>query len=545
LKNSSGENTSGTAAAGPAWWPQHWPIIVVLAVGLALRAGYILSMREHPMFEPLMPGYDMTVFHEWAKRIAAGELVPDRAFYQAPLYPYLLGAFYAAAGANVLAAKLAQALAGTLSLWLVYLLGRRVFASRAAGLWAAALMALTPIFPFYEGCFLRVTLVTLLNLAFLWSLAAFGELRPGAGAALSGALLGLAALARANVLVMLPVGLLWVWSKSRKQGLRIQALAPALFLLATLAVISPAIIHNRLAGGTWVPVSTNAAENWKIGNSYDSDGGFCYPEKGRIPVLSTDFLRLQLIKLGKLVSDYEEPNNLNFYLMRRDNRILEIPLLSWGFFLAFGLAGIFLSRGRRRQLFPLYAYLVLYGLSLAAFFITSRFRVPLWPVLILFSGFTFSQAVEALRGKKPAKAAAVLAFPALLCFALLHSSPTTIQVRYFDNLIMAYQKSGDTTGEIKTLRAKLKSYPDDPPALLRLAHYLQLEGKTEQVQAIVKKVLAADPDVPEVLRAAGFLEVRMGNRGRAAEIFRHYLELNPQDADSALIRSIVAGERSR
>ena len=91
-------------------------------------------------------------------------------------------------------------------------------------------------------------------------------------------------------------------------------------------------------------VSTNAAENWKIGNSYDSTGGFCYPEKGLIPVLSKDFLILQLKKFGKIVSDYEEPNNINFYLLRRDNLILRLPLLSWGFFLAFGLAG-FLFHG--------------------------------------------------------------------------------------------------------------------------------------------------------------------------------------------------------
>jgi len=358
-------------------------------------------------------------------------------------------------------------------------------------------------------------------------------------------ILGLAALARANVLVLIPVGLVWIWRKSRKQGLENKALAPAAFLLATLLVVSPTIVHNRLSGGKWALVSTNAAENWRIGNSYDSTGGFCYPEKGLIPVLSNDFLRLQLKKFGKLVSDYEEPNNLNFYLLRRDNLILKMPLLSWGFFLAFGLAGFFISWSRRRQLFPVYGYLVLYGLSIVAFFVTSRFRVPLWPVLILFSGYTFSRVVEAVRRKKTVYAVVALAAPLVLYFGLVHAAPGTIQPYYFDNMILLYQELGDTRGEIESLRDKLESYPDDPAALLSLAHYMQMEGRAAEALEMVKKVLATYPDLPIALRAAGFLELKLGNRDRAAEFFRHYLELKPRDPDSLLIRSLIAGERSQ
>jgi Dolichyl-phosphate-mannose-protein mannosyltransferase len=521
----------------------HWPLFMILAVGLALRVAYILSMRSHPMFEPLLPVYDMTVFHEWAKRIASGELIPEGPFYQAPLYPYFLGAVYAVAGPNVLIAKLLQALTGTASLWLVYLLGRRLFDSRAAGLWAASLMAVTPVFPFYEGFFLRVTLVTFLNLAFLWSLARFDGLRLGAGAALSGALLGLAALARANILVMLPVALAWTWSKSRKPGLVLKARAPALFLLATMLVISPATIHNRLSGGGWALVSTNAAENWQVGNSYDSSGGFCYPEKGLIPVLSMDFFKLQSRKLGMLVSDYEEPNNLNYYLLKKDNLIQGLPLLSWGFFMIFGLTGFLLSWSRRRQLFPIYGYLVLYGLSLVAFFVTSRFRVPLWPALILPSGYALSRVVEAFRNKRMVYATLALAVPLMIYIGPVRAAPRKVQVHYFDNQILLCQRLGDTRGERETLEAKLEQYPDDPPALLRMAHYMQLERRDGEVRKILEKVLSENPDKPEVLRAAGFLELRMGNRKRSADIFERYLELNPQDPDSALIHSIVAGER--
>ncbi|MEA2063696.1 MAG: tetratricopeptide repeat protein [Gemmatimonadota bacterium] len=525
-------------------WQEHWPVLLILAAGLVLRVGYIWSMRGHVMFEPLLPGYDMTGFHEWAMRISSGDLGQGKPYYQAPLYPHLLGILYALAGPDILLAKLLQACLGTASLWLVYTLGRDLF-GRGAGLWAAGLMACTPIFPFYEGFFLRVTLVTFLNLLFLRSLVADNDHSPGgAGAALSGALLGLAALARANILVMLPVGMIVFWCKSRQQGLALKALAPALFVLATMLVISPVTLHNRFSGGTWTLVSTNAAENYRIGNSYDSTGGFCYPEKTLAPVLSRDFLSLQVKKIRHLVSDYEQPNNLNFYHFMRYNRLLRLPLLSWGFFLAFGLAGIVISRRRGRQLFPLYAYLVLYGLTLAAFFVTSRFRAPLWPVLIIFSGCAFSSLAGQVRKGKYFPALVMFAAPCLLCLGLVLANDRTITERFFDNMIMVCQARGDTAGEVAELKAKLAAYPEDAPALLRMAHYVQLEGHPLEAIEMVERVLAADPDLPVALRIAGFMELSLGNPSRAKDYFTRYLALVPKAPDSERIKSILSGERT-
>ena len=75
MKRLSANRTSDVAfAEDSAWWRKHRLIFVVLVVGLVLRLGYIWSMRHHPMFEPVLPGYDMTVFHEWAGRIPAGNL---------------------------------------------------------------------------------------------------------------------------------------------------------------------------------------------------------------------------------------------------------------------------------------------------------------------------------------------------------------------------------------------------------------------------------------------------------------------------------------
>ncbi|HUU29172.1 MAG TPA: tetratricopeptide repeat protein [archaeon] len=518
----------------------HWPGLIVLAAALVFRVTYILSFRGSAMFEPILPGYDMTVFHNWAMRIAQGQLTYDSAFYQAPLYPYLLGAVYALAGPSVLAATLLQAVLGTLSVGLVYILACKLF-SRSTALWAAALMAFTPIFPFYEGFFLRATLVTFLNLLILAALISFNPKRAFAWAAGCGVLLGIDALARSNTLIILPLGMFWIWRQLEGHPRARRAGAVSVFFIMTFLAVSPATLHNILVGHQWALVSTNMQENWRIGNSYDSTGGFCYPKEGEVPILSPDLVRLWWKKFLKLASDYEEPNNLNFYHFRRYYSVLRLPVLSWGFFLAFALAGVVLSWPRRRQLFPLYGYFVLYGATLVAFFVLSRLRVPLWPVLIILTGHTFSRVFEDLRRKKVLVPALALILPSTLALVLVRSAPKVIQPQYFDNMVLVYEKLGDARGIIEELNDKLGLYPNDPAALWKLAYYLQNEGKKEAALENLEKLLALYPEEPQVLRAAGLLELELGRRNRAEEHLRRYLELYPQAPDSLRIREIISG----
>lgn len=319
----------------------------------------------------------------------------------------------------------------------------------------------------------------------------------------------------------------------------------ALFLLVTLAVISPATLHNRLSGGRWVLVSDNMTQNWRVGNSYDSTGGYWNPEKELMPVFSKNFFRLQAKKLGMLLSDYEEPNNVNFYHFRRYNRLLQLPLLSWGFFLAFGLAGMALSRRSRRQLFPLYGYLVFYGLSLAAFFITSRFRLPLYPVMIIFSGHAFAWAVGKLRRQRWAKAASVLIVSSAIWAVMAATSKKTIQAQYFDNMVLLYERLGDVGGAIDELRAKLRWYPDDAAAALRLAYYLHGEARSAEALEVMESFLAAHAEEARILRATGLLEWELGHRDRAVEYLGRYLAARPNAPDSAEVDSLINFQKKR
>ena len=406
-------------------------------------------------------------------------------------------------------------------------------------------MAFTPIFPFYEGFLLRATLVTFLNLAFLLALFSFNPRRPYHWATLCGLLLGIAALGRANILVILPVGLVWIWRQLGAECKKKRIQVVSLFLLCTFLAVSPATLHNILRGGRWALVSANLEENWRIGNSYDSTGGFWNPTGEPVPLFSRAFLRLQLKKLGKLISDYEEPNNVNFYHFRRFNKFLRLPFLSWGFFFSFGLAGIILTWPRRRQLFPLHGYLLLYSASLVAFFITSRFRLPLWPVLILFTASAFSWSVEKLRSKKYLQSTFAFLFPSILALFLVCGSEKVIQAQYFDNMVLVYDKLGDNQGALQELQHKRRLYPDDPSSLWKMAYYLQRDGRRKEALDVLENLLTDFPDEPLLLRAAGLLEYELGRPERGAGYLRRYLELEPQAADSAKVAELISSREQR
>jgi hypothetical protein len=87
--------------------------VSIFAVAFAVRLLHVMQIRSAPFFTVLMGdshGYD-----EWAQRIAGGEWLGREVFYQAPLYPYLLGSIYAIAGRHLLLVRIVQIVIGSAS----------------------------------------------------------------------------------------------------------------------------------------------------------------------------------------------------------------------------------------------------------------------------------------------------------------------------------------------------------------------------------------------------------------------------------------------
>ena len=134
-------------------------------IALTVRLVYIWQIRQSPFFDVLMG--DARRYDAWAMQIASGDWIGQDVFYQAPLYPYFLGALYAIAGHSLLLARVCQAVIGTAACVLLALAARRLYSERA-GLIAGLGLALYAPAIFSDGLLQKSVLDVLFVCLVLW-----------------------------------------------------------------------------------------------------------------------------------------------------------------------------------------------------------------------------------------------------------------------------------------------------------------------------------------------------------------------------------------
>ena len=243
----------------------------VFVLSLAIRVAYIFQIETSPLFAH--PPVDGLTYVEHAQDLASGNWLGQgrEAFWQPPLYPYVLGLLYALSpDLFFYAVRFLQALCGALLCVLTWSLGRQLF-NTAVGAAAACAAALYGPLIFFDGEILPATLGTFLNMAGL-TLLLRALRRPSflrfAGA---GLVFGLAVLTVATVLSFALGAAIYVCYAIRKQNrpLLEQLRLPSTFLLGLLLAIAPVTLRNYAIGGDAVLISANAGINFYLGNNPD------------------------------------------------------------------------------------------------------------------------------------------------------------------------------------------------------------------------------------------------------------------------------------
>jgi tetratricopeptide (TPR) repeat protein len=508
---------------------------LVFFLALSVRLFYLAEISHSPFFS--FPLIDAETYFETARTVAGGDWLGDPyAFWQPPLYPYLLGLAFALLGENHFRLHLLHFLLGAVNCVLLYMLGRRVFAEGVAR--AAALIAcLYGPFLYFEGEYLPPVLLVFLTLLLLLALFRAGEKPRTRTWFLPGFLLGLAATARPDVLLFMPLAWAWLmerWWGQRKVGatgwspLRLAG-ATGLFLIGLLLPILPVALRNWQVERVLVPISTNGGLNFYIGNNPDYDGlvamrpGYAWLDLNQVPFLHKEassaersgyfyrrswhwirhspgeWLRLLARKTGMYWNGHEFVRNLNFYAFRQYSRLLSVLLWEHGLDFPFGLVsplgllGLVLAL---REFRPKVGLLILFALassfSVILFFIASRYRIPLVPVLLLFA----VQAVVEL-GRRARQRQYRRLVPALL--ALLG--------------LVFWLNRGDYR--------RLEYNPAEE--LYWLSRAAAKQGELSQAWQYLIQVLAQDPLHLEARMQMGFLALESGDLIEAERDFRAVL----------------------
>ena len=182
-------------------------LVAVAALAFVVKVIYVFESAQSLQIRILiMDGHH---YEQTARSILGGEILRREAFFMGPLYSYFLAAVYAVFGRDFTIVRLIQAAGGTLTVVVTYFLGRRLFRP-SIGFVGAVLLVLYGATTFYETQMLMMWMGALLNLTALLLLVRIEPDARWRAYLLPGFVLGISALARANILVFLPVALLWI-----------------------------------------------------------------------------------------------------------------------------------------------------------------------------------------------------------------------------------------------------------------------------------------------------------------------------------------------
>ena len=463
------------------------PLVAILVLAGTVRVAYLICYLRSPLsnVEEAFTDSDMHTFSQWARRIAAGDVLcrdtyhpytswmepiaPRETFerwwggrhvyHQAPLYAYLLAISYAVTDSKV-PMLLFQILLSVASVALVYFVGRRLL-DRTAGLCAALIVSLFAPAIVLDSMLLRASTISfsgILTVAtFLWLRDRLSARRGLA----AGLVLGAGILLKPTwVLLAVACPAILLLSGARRMWKR---WLPAL-IGGIVLCLAPVIARNGAVGAPLLSLSTRGAETAFQANNRYADPGFfqiappklyadsmekaqgsvfrslaiaiaTWPQSGPLRW----WLSHEWRKLWCIFQDFEHANNTNFYYYRELMPLLHyFPTFGWMAGLA--LVGIvplaIYSRDRRGAILLGAAALVLTAGTLLSF-AHGRYRVPLAVLLAVPAGGTLSLLISWARQGPIWRAGSALVVAAALSLASFTIAPSRVTFHGDEHLILS------------------------------------------------------------------------------------------------------------
>ncbi len=541
----------------------------VLLLALAVRLVYLAHSAANPFFAA--PVVDAHSYMAQARQLAEGSWVGDKPFWQPPLYPYFLASIYAVSGDLLWTPRCIQLLLGAASAALVFALGRQVFGTRV-GLLAGGMACLYGPSIYFEGELLPTALAVFLNLLLLFIL-----LQPGRGwgqALAAGLVQGLAIIAVPNAAGLAFCAGLWYW-KSAERAVRGKLAWCLLFAAAASAVVGAVTARNWVVSGEFIPLSWNGGVNFYLGNhpeydrlvairpgpawealmeqpvaaghvGYADRSAYFYRQAGDwIARAPGDFVRLLGYKAFLLVRGEEIKRNQDVYFARTYSWLLGVLLWKIHHFaVPFGLlgplaaVGMVLAWRRRPQAGLLLLCTGAYSASLLLFFVTSRYRLPLVPLLLPFAGYALVWLVQQGRASQwrlLGSGVVVVVLLAMVSNAGLRPADPLADAEIHFELGRVQAQQGQYAAAVRSFGTAVQLDPNYLRARHNLGAALAAMRRYREAEAVYQRALAQAPDDQGLhLNLAALYRAT----GRYEQAVEHYRRVLATKADAAVFLSL-------
>ncbi len=532
-----------------------WPLLVA-ALAVVVRWIYLFELSLEPGFT--VPMVDERWHWEWAHDIIENSFWGEGAWFRAPLYPYFLAVLVWITDSTMFWVKFLQVLLCGGTAFFIYRLGENLFHSRV-GLLAGIIYAFYGTMLYYETMLLIPSLFLFFIVWGMFRLVAYKHSVSIKTWLLTGIIFGLAAISRPNILLVIPLLMLWmILALARGREIIARIKRPLVLGLGLALAVAPVTIRNAIVTGEFILISSQGGVNLYLGNNPVANGltmlmpevdltenlgwskfmpatkAAAQREAGRqmseaelssfwtgkaidfVIEHPDQFLELVFKKSVYLISGYENSDNHDIYYER--NKSILYSLLLWDFGLKFPygllfpftLAGIILYRREWRKLLPVYVFLIGYIPTIVLFLVTARHRLPFVPFMIIIAAAGILKLIYLIKTRRLNRARTPLVI--MLVVALIFN------FRYFDlkgvgsnefqihfNAGIKYEHLGDyKRAEQEYLKAD-QVYPFSPSLMTNLGHAQYQQGKLREAAHNYARALDRDPRYHRAYNNLGLL----------------------------------------
>ncbi len=542
--------------------------VYIFLLALGVRLLFLHQWSQTPYASELLS--DAKYFDEWAVRIAGGEWLQGRVFYQSPVYAYFLAAVYKIFGHQLIAVQLIQVLVGSVSAVLFCALGTLVFGP-AAGLVSGILAALYKPFIFYDIMILKSTWDILFSFFFLICAIRTHQNQKKSDAFLAGLFFGVSVLLRGNMILLTPLIPVWWYFSMEKRNSNIfhrTAVLGLLYVAGVFLPILPVAASNYFMGKDKVLLTYTGGVTLWLGNNPEADGLLNYPAdfapssmfddeeeyfvrkaeeaSGRIlkPSEISQFwkqkavgyitsqplawLKLMGMKFLFFWNRYEFADNYDMDFIRREFRtVLNFPLFTFGFIAPFSIIGAILAwkKGRVPQL--LIALSAAYMGSVILFIVTDRFRLPDLVYLIPLAAYALVTMFEDFKQKRAHSVrlySMALPIAFVLCWAPIYKPNFHVS---HGTLAYIYQKQGQEEKAVQYYLKAVTLNPEAADALLNLSLIYAKSGENDKALFYGEKAVAANPNYLKAHHNLGNLHYMRKDYAKAIWFYQKTVEIDP------------------
>lgn len=553
-----------------------WPLAVFLAAFL-IRLIYLIQSRSNPSF--YFPMIDELWHFNWAKDIIGGNFWGSEAYFRGPLYPYFLAILLKITGSSILWSRILQMIIPSLSAVLIYLLGTKSF-SHKVGIMAALAFAAYGTMIFYDAMFMIESLFIFLNLLAVYFLLRYEKAVRPLRWFISGAILGLSAIARPNILLIAPLFFLWIYFRPQFAGKKKRSfLIAATYLIGILIPILTVTLRNYVITGEPILISSQGGVNLYIGNNPDSEGltmlmpevkldeslpwnefttatrkaaeketgknltageessfwtrkalAFIWDNPGK-------FVSLTFRKLIYFFVGFENSDNQDIYFSRNYSSLLSIllwhKLIYFPFGLLFPLAAIGVIEGwkRRKELALYYIFIIGYIPTVILFLVTARHRLPVIPFLLIFAALGLLAVMEIFRKKDYRKA---LIYSSIIIILLIFCNKTYFDIGFQNisqthfNQALAYEQQGNLQLAEQEYMAALEENLNSATTLNNLGFIQYRTGRLNDAASNFKKAIQADSKFAQAYNNLGLVLEAQNDLAQAESYYKKALNINPE-----------------